>query len=107
NSNAAASDLTSVQHEIVGARACAALIFLEQMAIAFEWCRARMVPELVALLLWEPLEHRKVNHPEKRKRVRIEQAFLLRDGQPQLTEHFRRRFVSARGHDHQIRKAHA
>src|SRR5204863_4052256 len=62
--DAAAADLAAVEHEIVGACACAPLIGFQQMPIALERSGERMMHELVALLLLEPLEHRKVHDPE-------------------------------------------
>ena len=107
DTNAATSDLASVQHQIVGARACAPLVGFKQVAIAFERRSERVVHELVALLLRDPVEHREIDDPEKRKRVGVEQVFLPGDVQAQLAEHLRRGLVRTRRHQHEIRWSRA
>ena len=63
NSDAATRNLASVQHEIVRARAGAPRIAFEKPGVALERRRKRVVHELVALFLFDPLEHRKVDNP--------------------------------------------
>src|SRR5439155_22672934 len=100
--DAAAADLAAVEHEIVGACACAPLSGFQQMPIALERSGERMMHELVALLLLEPLEHRKVHDPEERERVRVEQPGLSRETQAQLAKRLRGRLVRARGQEKEI-----
>ena len=83
--DAAAGDLAAVQHEVVGARPRAARDRVSSSAgVALERRGERMVHELPALLVLDPLEHREVDHPEELELRRIEQVLLLRDLQPQL-----------------------
>src|SRR5687767_6059488 len=102
DTNAAARHFAAVEDEIVRSRANPPRLGLEHARVRLERRGERMVHELVALLVLQPFEHREVDDPEKREVVRVEQPFLLRNLQPQLTEQRARRLMAAGRHDQQI-----
>ncbi len=87
NPDAAPTDFAAVQHEIVRAGAHAAGIGFEACGVGFERRRERVVHEFPAVLILQPLEHRKVDDPQEFVALRVEEVLALRDVQAQLPEH--------------------